>query len=68
MKDGAIIANSGHFNVEIDIPALARARHRASARRGSSSRSSRYADGRAIYLLAEGRLINLAAPRGTPPR
>ena len=65
MKDGAIVANSGHFNVEINIPALE-----------SLSRSCReirpfveefaLADGRTVYLLGEGRLINLAAAEGHP--
>jgi adenosylhomocysteinase len=65
MKDGAILANSGHFNVEIDIPSL-----------GSMAKSKRrirpfvdeysLKDGRRIYLLGEGRLINLAAAEGHP--
>jgi len=65
MKDGAILANSGHFNVEINIPALE-----------SLSRSKRrirpfvdeytMGSGRRLYLLGEGRLINLAAAEGHP--
>jgi len=65
MPDGAVVCNSGHFNVELDIPALK-----------SLSRSQRSAkpfvdeyvmrDGRKIYLLGEGRLINLAAAEGHP--
>jgi adenosylhomocysteinase len=65
MKDGAMVANSGHFNVEINIPALE-----------SLSRSHRevrpfveeyaMADGRTIFLLGDGRLINLAAAEGHP--
>jgi adenosylhomocysteinase len=65
MKDGAIMANSGHFNVEINIPALE-----------SLSRSKRrirlfvdeytLKDGRRLYLLGEGRLVNLAAAEGHP--
>ncbi len=65
MKDGAIVANSGHFNVEIDIPALE-----------SLSRSKReirdfveeytLKKGKKVYLLGEGRLINLAAAEGHP--
>jgi adenosylhomocysteinase len=65
MKDGAIIANSGHFNVEIDIPTL--------EKMSSSKRLTRdfveefvMKDGRKIYLLGEGRLINLAAAEGHP--
>jgi adenosylhomocysteinase len=65
MKDGAIVANSGHFNVEIDIPALA-----ALARRKRRIREFvdefELRNGRKIYLLGEGRLINLAAAEGHP--
>src|SRR5438094_1321491 len=65
MKDGAIIANSGHFNVEIDIPALERM---ASSKRTTRNFIEEYSlkDGRKINLLAEGRLINLAAAEGHP--
>ena len=65
MKNGAIVANSGHFNVEIDIPALERL---ASAHRLTREFVEEYAmkDGRRIYLLGEGRLINLAAAEGHP--
>jgi adenosylhomocysteinase len=66
MKDGAIVSNSGHFNVEIDIPALEAA---AKAHRSVREFAEEYtlADGRRIYLLGEGRLINLAAAEGHPP-
>jgi adenosylhomocysteinase len=65
MKNGAIVANSGHFNVEIDIPALERL---ASSKRATREFVDEYAlrDGRKIYLLGEGRLINLAAAEGHP--
>ncbi len=65
MKDGALLANSGHFNVEIDIPALEKM---ASARRKMREfvEEFRMADGRRIYLLAEGRLVNLSAAEGHP--
>ena len=65
MKDGAIVANSGHFNVEIDIPALdgLSASHRV-ARPFVEEYTLR--DGRRIALLGEGRLINLAAAEGHP--
>jgi adenosylhomocysteinase len=65
MKDGAIIANSGHFNVEINIPAL---ESLAKSKRRVRSFVDEYtlADGRRIYLLGEGRLINLAAAEGHP--
>jgi adenosylhomocysteinase len=65
MKDGAIVANTGHFNVEIEIPAL--------RQMAVSSRPARpfveefkLADGRRIFLLADGRLINLSAAEGHP--
>ena len=65
MKDGVIVANSGHFNVEINIPAL-----QAAAKEVRSVRTSvqQYvlADGRCINLLGEGRLVNLAAAEGHP--
>jgi adenosylhomocysteinase len=65
MKDGAIVANSGHFNVEIDIPALMEL---STGRREARPFVEEYQiqDGRKIYLLAEGRLINLAAAEGHP--
>jgi adenosylhomocysteinase len=65
MKDGAIVANSGHFNVEIDIPALASlARRKKRIREFVDEFELR--NGRKIYLLGEGRLINLAAAEGHP--
>ena len=64
MKDGAILANTGHFNVEIELPAL-RALASETRARGSSSRSS-LLDGRRIFLIADGRLVNLAAAEGHP--
>ena len=65
MKDGAIVANSGHFNVEIDIPALEKlSRHRKRIRPFVDEYT--LADGRRISLLGEGRLINLAAAEGHP--
>src|SRR3954453_9883526 len=65
MKSGAIVANSGHFNVEIDIPALL---EMSTAHREARPYVEEYelADGRRIFLLAEGRLINLAAAEGHP--
>jgi adenosylhomocysteinase len=65
MKDGAVMCNSGHFNVEIDIPALEKmsSGHRM-ARPFVEEYSTR--DGRKLYLLGEGRLINLAAAEGHP--
>lgn len=65
MKDGAIISNSGHFNVEINIPALEKL---ASEKRKPREFVEQYIleDGRRINLLGEGRLINLAAAEGHP--
>jgi adenosylhomocysteinase len=65
MKDGAILANSGHFNVEINIPAL---KKMAKAKRQMRPFVEEYtlADGRRLNLLGEGRLINLAAAEGHP--
>ncbi len=65
MKDGAIVANSGHFNVEIDIPALASlAKKKRRIREFVEEYELR--SGRRIHVLAEGRLINLAAAEGHP--
>ena len=65
MKDGAIVANTGHFNVEIEIGAL-----RAMATETREAREFveefTFADGRKVYLLAEGRLVNLSAAEGHP--
>jgi len=65
MKDGAIISNSGHFNVEIDIPAL---ESMSSSKRTTRNFVDEYSlkDGRKINLLGDGRLINLAAAEGHP--
>lgn len=65
MKDGAILANSGHFNVEISIPALESLAIRKRAIRPFVDEYS-LKDGRHLYLLADGRLINLAAAEGHP--
>jgi adenosylhomocysteinase len=65
MKDGAIISNSGHFNVEINIPALETL---STGKRLVRPFVEEYTmkDGRRIYLLGEGRLINLASAEGHP--
>ncbi len=65
MKDGAIVANSGHFNVEINIPAL---EELSSSKRLVRPFVDEYVmkDGRRIFLLGEGRLINLASAEGHP--
>ena len=65
MKDGAIVCNSGHFNVELDIPGLKKL---SVSRKVIRDFVEEYIlkDGRRIYLLGEGRLINLAAAEGHP--
>ncbi|MGD2142575.1 MAG: adenosylhomocysteinase, partial [Candidatus Bathyarchaeota archaeon] len=65
MKNGAIMANSGHFNVEINIPAL---EDLSIGKRRLRHSLDEYTtkDGRRLYLLAEGRLVNLAAAEGHP--
>jgi len=65
MKDGTILANTGHFNVEIDIPAL---RALASETREAREYVEEFtlADGRRLYLLADGRLVNISAAEGHP--
>jgi adenosylhomocysteinase len=66
MKDGAIVANSGHFNVEINIPALGDMAEGPPRRVRPSVDEYTLSDGRRIFLLAEGRLVNLAAAEGHP--
>jgi adenosylhomocysteinase len=65
MKDGAILANTGHFNVEIDIPAI---RSLAAETREARQFVEEFTmvDGRRIYLLADGRLVNISAAEGHP--
>ena len=65
MKDGALVANSGHFNVEINVEAM---EELSVGQRDIRNvvREYTFADGRRIHLLAEGRLINLAAAEGHP--
>jgi len=65
MKDGAILANSGHFDIEIDVAGLT---EDATLRRGIRPHTDEYAlaDGRRILLIAEGRLANLGAAEGHP--
>ena len=65
MKDGAILANSGHFNVEIDIPALKKL-SKSKKRIRDFTEEFTLKNGKKIYLLGEGRLINLAAAEGHP--
>jgi adenosylhomocysteinase len=65
MKDGSILANTGHFNVEIDIPAI---RALATETREARQFVEEFTmpDGRRIYLLADGRLVNISAAEGHP--
>ena len=65
MKDGTILANTGHFNVEIDIPALDEL---STSKREVRPNVDEYdlGDGRKVYLIADGRLVNLAAAEGHP--
>ncbi len=65
MKDGALLTNAGHFDVEIDVPALGKM---ASERRRLRDHLDEYtlADGRRLLLAAEGRLVNLGAAEGHP--
>jgi adenosylhomocysteinase len=65
MKDGAILANSGHFNVEIEIPALHELAAETRTTRDNLEEFA-LADGRRLYLIGEGRLVNLAAAEGHP--
>ncbi len=65
MKDGAIVSNSGHFNVEINIPALEKMSVNKALVRPFVDRYT-LKDGRAIHILGEGRLINLASAEGHP--
>ncbi len=65
MKDGALVANSGHFNDEINIPELEKLATRKRRVRDFVDEYT-YADGRRVHLLAEGRLVNLSAAEGHP--
>jgi adenosylhomocysteinase len=66
MKDQAIVCNSGHFNVEIDIPALTKMSNKVNQIKNDVQEFV-IKDGRRIYILAEGRLVNLASAFGHPP-
>jgi len=65
IKDGAILANAGHFDVELDLKALSRLAVRSGAPRHNIAEYI-FPDGKKLYLLAEGRLVNLAAGDGHP--
>jgi len=66
MKDGAIVCNSGHFDVEIDKEALRELATGGVRRPRASVEEFTLADGRRLHLLGEGRLVNLAAAEGHP--
>jgi len=66
MKNGAIVANSGHFNVEIDIPALQKMATKTPKEVRKFVDEYTLPNGHKIFLLADGRLINLAAAEGHP--
>lgn len=66
MKDGAIVANSGHFNVELDLEALDKISKKRRMVREFCEEYTLKKSGRRIYVLGEGRLINLAAAEGHP--
>jgi adenosylhomocysteinase len=67
MKDGVLLANSGHFDIEIDIKALRAMSKKVLRNVRPSVDGFVMKDGRTLYLLAEGRLVNLAAAEGHPP-
>ncbi|MCG6915269.1 adenosylhomocysteinase, partial [bacterium BMS3Abin03] len=66
MKDGVMIANSGHFNVEIDIPALERIAVGSTMKVRNNVDEYKLKNGKRIFLLGKGRLINLVAAEGHP--
>jgi len=67
MKDGAIVCNSGHFDVEIDLPALKQESQKVTADVRPHVDEYSLRNGRRIYILGQGRLVNLAAAEGHPP-
>ncbi len=66
MKDGAVICNSGHFDIEIDLKALGKLASKVEKNVRNSVDAYRLPGGKTIYLLGEGRLVNLAAAEGHP--
>jgi adenosylhomocysteinase len=67
MKDGAMVCNSGHFDVEIDLPALTAESESANVEVRNYVHEFKLKNGRRIYTIGEGRLVNLAAAEGHPP-
>jgi adenosylhomocysteinase len=68
LRDGAILANAGHFDVEIDVQALAEAAVKVTRDVRPHTDEYLLADGRRLLLLAEGRVVNLVAAEGNPPQ
>lgn len=66
MKDGAVVCNSGHFNVELDLGALAELSKNVKKQIRPNVDEFQLKDGRSIFVLAEGRLVNLACAEGHP--
>ena len=67
MKDGAVVCNSGHFDVEVDLPALKEEAAEITANVRPHVDEYRLRNGRRIHVLGQGRLVNLAAAEGHPP-
>jgi adenosylhomocysteinase len=67
MKDGAVVCNSGHFDVEVDLPALKQETETLNSNVRPHVDEYRLRNGRRIYILGQGRLVNLAAAEGHPP-
>src|SRR6266852_355956 len=67
MRDGAVVCNSGHFDVEVELPALKEESSEVTANVRSHVDEYRLRNGRRIYVLGQGRLVNLAAAEGHPP-
>jgi adenosylhomocysteinase len=67
MKDGAVVCNSGHFDVEIELPALKEEAQRVTANVRPNVDEYQLRSGRRIYILGQGRLVNLATAEGHPP-
>jgi adenosylhomocysteinase len=67
MKDGAMVCNSGHFDVELDLPALKAESEAVNQNVRANVDEYRLKNGRRVYVIGEGRLVNLAAAEGHPP-
>jgi adenosylhomocysteinase len=68
LRDGAILANAGHFDAEVDVPALAGAAVKVTRDVRPHADEYTLPDGRRVVLLAEGRVVNLVAAEGNPPQ